>query len=260
MPTPRFYLCEPLPDHACIPLPAALSHYALRVLRLAPGSAITLFNGEGGETPAVLAVDGATAQARLGTHRAREAELAGRLCLVQGLATGDKMDWIVEKAVELGAHELVPIAARYSTLQLRGERLEKRLAHWRRVAQAASEQCGRNRIMAVHAPRRLDDYLRAPPVGDEATLRLLCHPEAEHSLDAALTRWPARHGGGATPPRLELLVGPEGGWSDEEIALATQAGAQVVRFGARILRTETAGLALMSACTALLGWNEGGPA
>src|SRR5690606_25237436 len=196
--------------------------------------------------PATLEIDGKAAYALLGAHDPREAELAGRIILVQGLPSGDKMDWVVEKAVELGASRVTPIAAQRSVLQLSGPRLEKRVAHWSRIAQSASEQCGRNRLMSVDVPMGLRDWLEQPCAG----LRLLCHPEATPTLAEAL----AAASRSSPIQSLCLLVGPEGGWSDAELALAAQHGVQSVRFGPRVLRTETAGLALISAVTALLGW------
>jgi 16S rRNA (uracil1498-N3)-methyltransferase len=245
MPSPRFYCAAPLAPHADLALPEALAHHAARVLRLRDGDAVTLFDGTGGEYPATLRFEGKAAHARLGAHDPREAELPGRITLVQGLPGGDKMDWVAEKAVELGAAALAPISARRSVTKLSGDREEKRLAHWRRVAQAASEQCGRNRLMRVDAPCALDAWLRQPAAG----LRLLCHPEAQTDLAGALAPLRGRAG-----LEISLLVGPEGGWSDEELQAAAQAGVQAVRFGPRVLRTETAGLALIAAACALLGW------
>ncbi|CAB3878252.1 16S rRNA (uracil(1498)-N(3))-methyltransferase [Achromobacter denitrificans] len=243
MSAPRFYCDIPLSSGARVALPDALAHHALRVLRLREGEALVLFNGRGGEFPAVLEMEGKAGFAQLGEHAPREAELGGRITLVQGLPSGDKMDWVVEKAVELGVARVCPVAAQRSVLQLSGPRLEKRVAHWQRIAQSASEQCGRNRLMAVDAPLTLAEWL-AQPSGD---LRLMCHPEAADDLAARLRAAPGL-------PALTLLVGPEGGWSDKELAQAEAAGVQAVRFGPRVLRTETAGLALASAVSALLGW------
>lgn len=243
MSAPRFFCDVPLSAGARIALPDALAHHALRVLRLRAGEAIVLFNGQGGQYPATLEVDGKAGFAQLDAFDPREAELAGRITLVQGLPSGDKMDWVVEKAVELGAARVCPIAAQRSVLQLSGPRLDKRVAHWQRIAQSAAEQCGRNRLMTVDAPLPLADWLDQPAEG----LRLLCHPDADTDLAGLL---------GATPglASLTLLVGPEGGWSDKELAQAREAGVQAVRFGPRVLRTETAGLALIAAAGALLGW------
>jgi len=243
MPAPRFYCDAPLTAGARIALPEALAHHALRVLRLRAGEAVTLFNGQGGEYPAVLDVEGKAGFAQLGDFNPREAELSGRIILAQGLPSGDKMDWVVEKAVELGAARVSPIAAQRSVLQLSGARLEKRVAHWQRIAQSAAEQCGRNRLMTVDAPLTLEDWLAQPADG----LRVLCHPEAEQDLAGMLQ-------GASDQTGITLLVGPEGGWSDKELEAARKAGVQAVRFGPRVLRTETAGLALLSAISALRGW------
>ena len=245
MPIYRFYCPCELQTNTTITLPDDVSHHALRVLRLKRGSTIRLFNGQGGWYAATLESEGKTALASITQHYAEEAELKGRITLVQGIASGDKMDWIVEKAVELGVTEFIPIAARRSVLQLSGERLNKRMQHWQRVIKSASEQCGRNRLMQLHPVSALGDYL-----GNAYALahdkRLFCHPDANLSLAEALC--PA-------PEMLTLLVGPEGGWSEEERALARQHSLTAVQFGRRVLRTETAGLALVSACSALLNWN-----
>lgn len=246
MSVPRFYCDAALSPHSELTLPEGLAHHAARVLRLRDGAAIVLFDGKGGEYPGVLHIEGKQVSASLGAHAPREAELPGRITLVQGLPSGDKMDWVIEKAVELGAAAVVPIAAQRSVLQLSGARLDKRVQHWQRIAQSAAEQCGRNRLTIVEAPRSLRDYLAGPAAG----LRLLCHPDAPDDLPAALAS------GNVGEHGLTLLVGPEGGWSESELQEAQRAGVTAVRFGPRVLRTETAGLALIAASTALLGWND----
>ncbi|MVW70836.1 16S rRNA (uracil(1498)-N(3))-methyltransferase [Bordetella sp. 15P40C-2] len=246
MSLPRFFCDAPLSPRTRIALPDALAHHAVRVLRLRDGADIVLFDGQGGEYPATLIVEGKTANAQLGEHLPREAELAGRITLAQGLPSGDKMDWVVEKAVELGASRVTPITAQRSVLQLSGARLEKRVAHWSRIAQAAAEQCGRNRLMPVDAPMGLQEWLALPEPG----LRLLCHPEAAGTLTEVLQQ--AREQGPLES--ISLLIGPEGGWSDAELELAARHGVRSVRYGPRVLRTETAGVALIAAITALLGW------
>lgn len=243
MSLPRFYCPLPLAESQTITLPEALAHHAVRVLRLRDGAPIILFNGEGGHYLAELQVEGRRADAHVGVHVAAEAELPVRTVLVQGIAAADKMDWITEKAVEMGVSQLVPIAARRSVVQLTGERREKRLQHWQRIAVAASEQCGRNRIMQVAPPQTLAEWLASE--SEPGLLRLACHPEADQSLAQAIQA----HDG-----PLALLVGPEGGWSEEELDLVRSYGVCAVSFGPRVLRTETAGVALMAAVAAMKGW------
>ena len=240
MSPPRFFCETPLATGGRIELPAALAHHALRVLRLADGVPIVLFDGRGGQYSAMLRIEGPRALAELGPHEAVESELRGRLILIQGLASGDKMDWIVEKAVELGVTELRPVAAERSVLRLSGPRLDKRLDHWRAIARSASEQCGRNRLMVVHPPAPLAACLET--VDGPA---LFCHPDGPLDFRAALAD---------VRDSLTLMVGPEGGWSPDELTLARRRGLAGARFGARVLRTETAGLALAAAATTLLDW------
>jgi 16S rRNA (uracil1498-N3)-methyltransferase len=244
MATPRFFSSTPLAAHTTIQLPEALAHHAIRVLRLKPDSDIVLFDGKGGQYPAKLVIDGKRGHAVLGDHNPVEAELEGRITLVQGIPAGDKMDWVIEKAVELGAVRIIPIAARRSVLQLGGDRLRKRMEHWRRIAQAASEQCGRNRIMEITEPCSLERYL-ADGMSDAAST-LFCQPGSACSLAQALQ---------AGQTDLSFLVGPEGGWADEEQDVVARYKLTGVSFGKRVLRTETAGLALIAAASALRGWN-----
>ncbi|WP_397474049.1 16S rRNA (uracil(1498)-N(3))-methyltransferase [Pusillimonas sp.] len=241
MAAPRFFCPVQLHAHQTLTLPPDLAHYALRVLRLKDGAEIILFDGSGGQFDAVIRVSGKSAEADVGAHHAIDAELPGRITLVQGLPSGDKMDWIVEKAVEMGAYRLVPITAQRSVVQLNAERRAKRMKHWQRVAQSASEQCGRNRIMQIAEPVTLEAYLEADTTPGPT---LLCHPEAEQGLAQVLDN----------RPDLTLLVGPEGGWSPEEQQTAVRHGAKPLRFGTRVLRTETAGIALIAAISALNGW------
>lgn len=248
MAAPRFYCPIPLAPDCAIALPDDLAHYAGRVLRLRDGAPVVLFDGLGGEYPARLQIETRRVTAHLGDHLAREAELAGRLTLVQGLPSADKMDWVIEKAVELGVQRIVPIAADRSVLQLQGDRLTKRMAHWRRVAQSAAEQCGRNRLPDIAPVQRLADWLAVP----HDAVTLMCHPEATQPLRSTLGAPPA-------DAAITLIIGPEGGWSPAEQAAAQDV--TLVRWGSRVLRSETAGIALTAAVTMALGWeNDPDPA
>lgn len=238
---PRFHCPTPLAPHTRIELPSGLAHHALRVLRLRPGTIISLFDGTGGEYAATLQSDGKTDWADTADFNPIERELAGHITLLQGMASGDKMDWIVEKAVEMGVTRIVPIAAQRSVLQLNGPRLEKRLQHWQRIAMAASEQCGRNQLMIVDTPTTLAQAL--PTVS--ADVVLLCHPGDGHTLAQSLS---------ASTQQIAMLVGPEGGWNEAELACAHRSGAIPLVLGPRVLRTETAAIALTAAICTEMGW------
>lgn len=227
---PRFHCPPPLASGQIIELPATVAHH-VQVLRLRPGDALTLFDGRGGEYAASLsACSKRQASALVGAHVAREAELPYAVRLVQGLPEGAKMDWIVEKAVEMGAAAVQPVAARRSVVRLDAARAARKLAHWEAIVIAATEQCGRNRLMPVCAPAPLERCLGAEP-------SLLLSPRGQLSL----AEWARRR----PPCDLTLLIGPEGGYTPEEEAAALAAGAVAVNMGARILRTETAASAAL---------------
>jgi 16S rRNA (uracil1498-N3)-methyltransferase len=238
---PRFYCPQPLSAGATIDLPDTIVRH-LQVLRLAPGDAFELFNGDGGAWRATLAfIDKKRAGATLGAFDASDAELPFRVTLAQGLPEGGKMDWIVEKAVELGVAAIAPLAAQRSVVKLSGERLEKRLAHWQGVVAAASEQCGRNRLAQVAPVADFTRWVAQP----DAARRILLSPRASQSLAS----W-----AGATPAHeVCLMIGPEGGWSEQEEAAALAHGALALSMGPRVLRTETAGLAALAALAAVWG-------
>lgn len=246
MADPRFYCSEPIFAGQEILLPAPLAHH-IRVRRLEAGDTVVLFDGRGGEIAGTLSFEGKKPLVLLGQHSPREAELCGEITLIQALPSGDKMDWIIEKAVELGVHRVIPVAAQRCVLKLSGARLDKRLEHWHGVIASASEQCGRNRLMHLSAPQSLEQAIKAAAPEH----RLLCDPEANHTLAGYVAATYHERG---KIEALSLLIGPEGGWSPEEAAAASRQGVTNVKFGLRVLRTETAGLALAAAATALLGW------
>lgn len=238
MPAPRFFVDLPLAAGQSLALPDAVAHHALRVLRLADGSAITLFDGRGGEYAARLTIDGKRATAHIERFDPVERESPLDLTLVQSWVATDKLDWIVEKAVELGARRIVFTPAERSVVRLTGERQARRLAHLTLLAQAACAQCGRNRVPALRAA---DTLAAALVAGGDAPLLMLL-PTADETLDRIATTAAAR-----------LLVGPEGGFTEHEIATARAAGARAIRLGPRVLRTETAGLAALAALQAVAG-------
>jgi len=217
-----------------LPLPEPAAHHALRVLRLAIGDAVTLFTGEGGEYAGTLThADRRIAWARVDAFAPVERESPLAVTLVQALPATDTMDFVVRKAVEMGVREIVPVTSERSARVPAGERGDKRVAHWRQIAVAACEQCGRNRIPAVHEPVALSAWLAARP------------PRAGFLLaPTAASGWAAVP---APVGPLDLLIGPEGGWTAEEMDRARRAGVTEVRMGPRVLRTETAGIAALAA-------------
>jgi 16S rRNA (uracil1498-N3)-methyltransferase len=237
---PRFFVPFPLARGREIALPSSAAHHAAQVLRLARGDFITLFDGDGGEHAAeILSITARAVHARVTEHRDVERETRFGVTLAQALIASDRMDHVIQKAVELGAAAIAPIASARCVTRLDASRAGRRAEHWRQIVIASCEQCGRNRLPAVHAPTELREWLRRPAA---AHSRLLLSPLASESL-AAL----------APAPSVELLVGPEGGFAPEEEAAAIAAGFSAVRLGPRILRTETAGPAALAALNALWG-------
>ena len=246
---PRFYCPQPLAAGAIVDLPEAVAHH-LHVVRMQPGDALTLFDGRGGHYLASVHEAGKKrASARVEEHQAVDVELPYSVTLAQGLPEGAKMDWIIEKAVELGVAAIQPLAARRSVVRLSGERAEKRHGHWQGVIVAASEQCGRNRLAQLAPLADVERWIGGPSAAPEATPnaqpRILFSPRAT----ASLADW-ARTAG---PQAVTLMVGPEGGFSAEEEQAALDAGAIALSLGPRVLRTETAGLAAVAALNALWG-------
>lgn len=239
--TSRFFCPQPLAPNSLAELPAAAAHHALRVLRLSVGDAVTLFNGEGGEYPGRIAEAGRAVRVRLGAWDAVERESPLELILAQALPSGDKMDFVVQKAVELGVARIQPLLASRSVVRLAGERAARRVEHLRQVAVSACEQCGRNRVPEIAPILDLRQWLGRLPQDNEIS-RLLLSPQ-----------------GGRRPRELAgtngflLLVGPEGGLDAEEAATARMAGFADLSLGPRILRTETAGPAALAALGALHG-------
>ena len=231
---PRFYCPQPLRPGATVDLPESVAHH-LHVVRLQPGAALTLFDGRGGQYAATLSEIGKRrASALIKEHEPVEVELPYSVTLAQGLPEGSKMDWIIEKAVELGVAAVQPLAAQRSVVRLSGERAEKRHLHWQGVIVAASEQSGRNRLAQLSPVSDLKPWLATPSNGP----RILLSPRATQSLAG----WAAAN----VPQNLTLLVGPEGGLTREEEDMALAAGAIALAMGPRVLRTETAALAALA--------------
>ena len=243
---PRFFVDMPLSTGELLALPEDVARH-IQVLRMQPGDALTLFNGQGGQYEARLAELGRrSAIVEISTFAALEAEPPYRITLAQGIAGGDKMDWLIEKAIELGVSRIVPMATTRAVVRLAGERAARRQAHWQALVAAACEQCGRNRVPEVEPPRELSAWLDALPAAlDDGELRLMFSPRGAQPFDALPKQAPR-----AT---VTLLIGPEGGLAPEEEATATARGFTPIALGPRVLRTETAGMAVLAALAARWG-------
>lgn len=237
----RFFVQGPLAAATRIALPAGAARH-VRVLRLREGDAIVLFDGSGGEFPARIAALGrGGVEVELGARAAIERESPLAVTLVQALSSSERMAFTIQKAVELGVAAIRPVHGARSQLRLDAARAAARLAHWRRIAIAACEQCGRNRLPPIAAPVSLTECCASLPAG---ALRLVLSPHAGVRLREAL------------PPNTRSIIlaaGPEGGYDAAEERQLREAGFVAIRLGPRVLRTETAALAALAALSALAG-------
>ena len=221
-------------------LPDEAAHHVARVLRLRSGDPLILFDGRGGEYEAeICKVDKRSVEVLIKQCREIDRESPLHITLAQGISRGQKMDFSLQKAVELGVERIVPVMTEHGNVHLDEQRQQKKIEHWQGVIIGACEQSGRNKMPELISPLNFDEWLSL----DSGLTKLIMHPESGISL-AKLTR-PAGE--------LSLLIGPEGGVSDDEIKKACAAGYQTINIGPRILRTETAALAAISACQMLWG-------
>jgi len=252
----RFY-CPDAPgvcaNGCAVILPPEAAHHALKVLRLRVGAELVLFDGTGGEYPGRIVEvgrnagnDGQQVHVALDAWRDVEREPPLAVTLAQALPTGDKMDWVAQKAVELGVTAIQPLQSKRSVVRLAGKRADKRVGHWQQVAIAACEQCGRNRVPNIMPIMELPQYL-AQLSNDDAESRLLLAPDGGIQLSALAAQ------ADMAGKRLTLLIGPEGGFDQGEEQLAKLSGFRPISLGPRILRTETAGLAALAAIMTLWG-------
>ncbi len=235
---PRFHCPVPLQPGAQLSLPAGAARH-VQVLRLQPGETITLFNGEGGEHTAIIERMGRQdVDVRVESHVAVERETERQVHIAMGMPANERMDWLVEKATELGVASIQPLQTERSVLRLSGERAQKKQDHWQALAVAACEQCGRNRVPTIHPVRTLAQWLATPLAGPG----LVLSPQDD---SPSIRDWHQAHAHGA----VTLLSGPEGGLSVNEVSAAQSAGWQAVQLGPRILRAETAPLAALGLLT-----------
>lgn len=224
---------------------AGQAHHVIHVLRMQAGDALTLFDGRGAEYAAhIKRIDKSGILLAVGPRAvfSRESPLA--VTLAQGISSGERMDYTVQKCVELGVTAIQPLMAQKSVVRLSGERAERRVAHWQSVAAAACEQCGRNLLPAVLQVQPLMAWLGGGAAREGARFLLSPHGASVRLRDMVPLR-----------EAVTLLVGPEGGWNADETAAALAAGFQPLALGPRVLRTETAAVAALAAMQAL--WGDG---
>ncbi len=235
---PRIYTPQALSPETTVELEPGPSQHLSRALRMQEGSELVVFDGRGGEYPAVIASLGKKrVTVSTGAHRQQEAESPLQVQLGIAVSRGERMDWVVQKATELGVSRISPLFSERTEVRLKGERAHKKVTHWQQIAISACEQCGRNRVPEVLPLQTVENWLPET----RADLKLVLHHRADDI------------GAAGTPQSLALLVGPEGGLSATEIAAAEQQGFQSLKLGERVLRTETAPLAALAILQARWG-------
>ena len=236
---PRFYIAEPLQLHQQLSLPAIIHRHAIQVLRLQQGASLILFNGQGGEYQCQIQIaEKRKSRVLIQNFYAVERESSINITLLQSLIKPDKMDFCIQKSVELGVNTIQPLITERSVVRIRAAQLEKKIQRWQGIIYAACEQSGRTKIPAIHAPITLSHYLQQ----STNSQRFMMLPEAHTKLSMQTTL-----------NNPELLVGPEGGFTTQETNQCAEYGVQAVQFGTRILRAETAAIAGVSVLQAYSG-------
>jgi 16S rRNA (uracil1498-N3)-methyltransferase len=237
----RVYVDSPLAPDADVALPPAAAYHVARVLRLREGAVIAAFDGSGGEHRCeILTVKGDQVLVHVGKRTPGLPESPLRITLVQAVSRSERMDWTLQKATELGVRVIAPVLSARSVVRLDDRQAEKKLRHWQAIVAAACEQCGRSVVPEVRSPLDLAQHLATSPRDGQ---RFVLSPSGPTSLA----------GMASAGPRVELLIGPEGGLDDAEIERAVASGYTPVRLGPRVLRTETAGIVALSVLQALWG-------
>lgn len=243
---PRFFCAVALRSGDTLSLPSGAARH-VQVLRMQPGDALTLFDGRGGEYAATVERMGRSeVSVIVGAHDPVEREAGAVVFLAAGMPANERMDWLVEKATELGVAGIQPLMSAHGVLKLVGERAEKKRAHWEAIAIAACEQCGRNRVPVIHPVRAFADWIGAPDEQDDGAVpqRLVLSLAAgTRGIDQCTTTT------AGAPRAWRVLSGPEGGLSASEEARALAEGFAPVTLGARVLRAETASLAALVSLT-----------
>lgn len=237
---PRIYHPQPLSSGTTVTLSDDAAQHVLRVLRMTEGQALHLFDGSNQLFEAELVrVDKKSACAQIGSAQLQDRESPLHLHLGQVMSRGEKMEFTIQKSIELGVNEITPLFSARCGVKLEGDRLAKKIAQWQKIAIAACEQCGRNRVPVIHPAMALDDWCAR----DDGALKLNLHPRARHTINTLPL----------PVTRLRLLIGPEGGLSAEEIAMTGEHGFTDIQLGPRVLRTETTALTAITALQVRFG-------
>lgn len=240
----RFFVAQDLAPECQVTVSGKPAHYLQRVLKLRVGDALVLFNGDGSDYAGEVAATGKErVDVALHARLPAVAESGLHLTLAQAVGKGDRMDYALQKATELGVTAVQPLFTKRTEVRLKGERLERRMGHWLGVLRSACEQCGRATVPDLLPARGLDEWQEA----DTSAWRLVLDPGSGRTLSEL----------GPPPGPVTILVGPEGGFEDSELRQLKLAACQAVRLGPRVLRTETAGPAVLAALQTL--WGDFGP-
>ena len=240
----RIFVDQKLRAGTVVVLADEAAHHISRVLRLRLGHPLILFDGRGGEYDAEISkVNKRNIEVHINQYQEVDNEPQLHITLAQGISRGQKMDFILQKAVELGVDRIIPVMTEHGNVRLDEERQQKKIKHWNGIIISACEQCGRNKIPELVAPLSFDECLGIDAGADRGMTKIVLHSRTGGRLSKL-----AKVEGG-----IMLLVGPEGGFSDDEIEKACAADYRIINIGPRILRTETAALAAISACQMLWG-------
>jgi len=236
----RLFLDTVLTQGQTVSIDGERLNYIANVLRLKTGATVSVFNGKGGEYDAnIVSISKRSAELEIGDFSNKDIESSLSIVLAQGISRGERMDFTLQKATELAVSRIIPLFSERCTVNLKGERLDKRVRHWQGTVRSACEQSGRNLVPNIDKPIPLTEFLNR----DTGPCKILLDPESTQSL-ASIS---------STPSAITILIGPEGGFSDNERRLAYAKNYQGVQLGPRILRTETAALAAISAIQTLWG-------
>lgn len=235
---PRIYLPEPLKTGAALIAPEKVAHYLTHVLRQKNGDPSILFNGEGGEYEAIIELEKKKVILKINTYRSVDRESSCTIHLGQSLARGDRMDFVIQKATELGVSSITPLISEYSVVKLNEARSQKKILHWNNIAISASEQCGRTKIPIIYPPIPLEEWVLSSFSGTSIIFDIAAKESCKNIIKDTVFR---------------IAIGPESGWDPHEILLLQTANFISCSLGPRILRTETAGMTAITILQSLFG-------